>query len=165
MHRYVDLHYQYLTGSYACMLSCPISLRPFVILEATGPGPRGAQGQRDGGCRQHPCGGSDTWGLYAAHERSQDKQTKVIFMGFRCCPGRTMIVFFYNKKKKKPFASSQFQHVSTCFWDLPKLWEDQHLGFIYLELCFECHCGGICFFLCHYGENVLVLKRKVWGST
>lgn len=101
MHRYVDLHYQYLTGSYACMLSCPISLRPFVILEATGPGPRGAQGQRDGGCRQHPCGGSDTWRLYAAHERSQDKQTKVIIMGFTCCPGRTMIFFFYNKKKKK----------------------------------------------------------------
>lgn len=49
MHRYVDLHYQYLTSSYACMLSCPISLRPFVILEGTGLGPRGAQGQSKGG--------------------------------------------------------------------------------------------------------------------
>lgn len=38
MHRNVDLHYQYLTSSYACMLSCPISLRPFVILEGTGLG-------------------------------------------------------------------------------------------------------------------------------
>lgn len=60
MHRYVDLHYQYLTSSYACMLSCPISLRPFVILEGTGLGPPGAQGQTEGGlCHQHPCGGSD----------------------------------------------------------------------------------------------------------
>lgn len=58
MHRYVDLDYQYLTSSYACMLSCPISLRPFVILEGTGLGPRGAQGQTEGGLwHQHPCGG------------------------------------------------------------------------------------------------------------
>lgn len=40
------------------MLSCPISLRPFVILEGTGLEPRGAQGQTEGGlCHQHLCGG------------------------------------------------------------------------------------------------------------
>lgn len=59
MLRYFDLHYQYLTSSYACMLSCPISLRPFVILEGTGLGPRVTQGQTKGGCHQHPCGGCD----------------------------------------------------------------------------------------------------------
>lgn len=60
MHRYFDLHYQYLTSSYACMLSCPISLRPFVILEGTGLGPQVTQGQTwGGGCHQHPRGGCD----------------------------------------------------------------------------------------------------------
>ena len=49
MHRYVDLHYQYLTSSYACMLSCPISLRPFVILEGTGLGARRSPGTKRGG--------------------------------------------------------------------------------------------------------------------
>lgn len=48
MHRYVDRHYQYLTSSYACMLSCPISLRPFVILEGTGLGPWRSPGTKRG---------------------------------------------------------------------------------------------------------------------
>lgn len=61
MHRYVDLHYQYLTSSYACMLSCPISLRPFVILEGTGLRPRRAQGQIEGGglCHEYQNGGGE----------------------------------------------------------------------------------------------------------
>lgn len=112
MHRYVDLHYQYLTSSYACMLSCPISLRPFVILEGTGLGPWGAQGQRDGGlCHQHLCGGIHIQciycSLYATNTKSQDKCAKLI-KDLICCPGR---IFFFLQKNSPHL---QFQHVSTC---------------------------------------------------
>lgn len=84
MHCYVDLHYQYLTSSYACMLSCPISLRPFVILEGTGLGPRGSQGQCRGGvaCVTSTNVGEEIGLLYCENTKKQaiNKELKSIVL-------------------------------------------------------------------------------------
>lgn len=79
MHRYVDLHYQYLTSSYACMLSCPISLRPFVILEGTGLGPRVTQGQTKGGVTSTPVGDVIYIPIYFLYSTGH-KQTNYCFV-------------------------------------------------------------------------------------
>lgn len=105
MHRYVDLHYQYLTSSYACMLSCPISLRPFVILEGTwswalrSPGTKGR-----GTVSPAPMWGKWYDSLlyidYMQHIRKvrRSAYTKLIIMDLICCPAWTIIFFFSTKK-------------------------------------------------------------------
>lgn len=193
MHRYVDLHYQYLTSSYACMLSCPISLRPFVILEGTGLGPWGAQGQTKGGlCRQHPFGGSDLpqptlqyicWiqatnsllspmlTLYQAligikSGLSGWNITSSVECGFNMSSKMKNILFWLWiwSTWKLQCATHPCKYISMFFAGLSPLWTNQHLVFIYSELRFECHCVGTCSFFCHYRKNVWVPKRKVQGS-
>lgn len=94
MHRYVDLHYQYLTSSYACMLSCPISLRPFVILEGTGLGPWGAQGQRDEGIVS-PAPMWGEWFLAIYCRQYATECAKLIAVDLICYPGRNMFLNMY----------------------------------------------------------------------
>lgn len=81
MHRYVDLHYQYLTSSYACTLSCPISLRPFVILEGTGLGswePRDKARGRGACVTSTHCKGSDML-PYSTERMQQINKPIVLF--------------------------------------------------------------------------------------
>lgn len=73
MHRYVDLHYQYLTSSYACMLSCPISLRPFVILEGTGLGPEEPRDKTRGACVTGTHVGEVIFLLYCIYRQQTNK--------------------------------------------------------------------------------------------
>lgn len=185
MHRNVDLHYQYLTSSYACMLSCPISLRPFVILEGTGLGPWGAQGQSDGGgvgggmlCHQHPCGwdGSDLPSVLYVHWKTATKRrsrevcrcvstTPVLVLKKRrkstsggCCGVVRDEKYLLKKTKKQQLPPIRVHN--HLFHASVKLAANQHLVFIYWELRSECQCVGICSFLCHYREISMSSKEK-----
>lgn len=171
MHRYVDLHYQYLTSSYACMLSCPISLRPFVILEGTGLRPWGAQGQSGGGVVSPApiCGRRSAFlTVNTPNTDAKKKQwhKSVLFSSVTLVwvqrrgklhwvgvARRSNILsrmkhnYFENRS-----ALTQFKNWSMCFQDPSKLCANQRLVFIYPESHFEYHCVGICSFLCHYRE-------------
>lgn len=173
MHRNVDLHYQYLTSSYACMLSCPISLRPFVILEGTGLGPWGAQGQSEGGgggvVSPAPMWVGWEWSTFRTVSTLTNSHQETFKRGvLLCCDGAGFRVKrnvgkarrvgvaslskmknIYLKKKKQLPPIRVHNHL---FLASVKLAANQHLVFIYWELRSECQCVGIRSFLCHYRE-------------
>lgn len=166
MHRNVDLHYQYLTSSYACMLSCPISLRPFVILEGTGlraprsPGTKARR--RDVLCRaapmktgviclahrsysekgekkrhrQHMFRGWWVWCKNVGRGGKKKKRKKNSMSGGCCSVVRDEKYLF----QKEPPPIQVHNHL---FLRSVKLAANQHLVFIYTELRLECQCVGI----------------------
>lgn len=161
MHRYVDLHYQYLTSSYACMLSCPISLRPFVILEGTGLGPRGAQGQSGEGV----CVTSSTHlvpALSVCCMRSVKSFSAVALdVDFPSCPKWIIFISLVVLKFPLPLIAG----AQACVSQISQIFEQINIWFSFtqnyaLNVIVWVHVP----FLCHYRENVRVPKRKVRGS-
>lgn len=165
MHRYVDFHYQYLTSSYACMLSCPISLGPFVILEGTGLGPWGAQGQTKGGVADVT---STHVGKalclppskYKPQTNTRTRRGLLVcsvtgVQGWSGVWWRVVCCEYGMLSIMKTYLICLHRHIQLRIWTILKLFAvsliNQHLykytfRLIHLESHFECHCVGTSLF-------------------